>query len=197
MRVGSSRSPELAELLRMWRRRGMKHADRLSARNLLPRIFLIAVLAAVFGSRMPVNYFSVREGESTLLASPMPSGASFVTTYIHSLELTPVVDDYRFVCGKIWGWEEWTRSHNAGLPSVAPEHSRIITRPPWMIVRGGRFGTDSINYRVGTAAFGRNTWRLAPFDELPAYERYPARRVSFETSIKTLSEAVAIGFAEE
>jgi hypothetical protein len=124
----------------------------------------------------------------------MPNGYSFLTTYIHSLELTPVVDDYRFVGGRIWGWEEWTVSLNAGLPSALSPSTRHVQSPPWMITRGGRRGTDLIYYRVGDAEFGRNVWSLKPWEDINIFEKYPRYRISLEASVVPMRLASVSGF---
>jgi hypothetical protein len=124
----------------------------------------------------------------------MPNGYSFSTTYIHSLELTPVMDDYRFVSGRMWGWEEWTRSLNSGLPSVMSPHVRFVSSPPWAIYRGGRLEAETIYYRIGTERFGRNTWRLAPWREINVFEKYPNYRVALQTSVAPLKETAVTGF---
>jgi hypothetical protein len=144
---------------------------------------------------MPVNWLSIT-GDGVELFSPLPNGASFPTIYTHSVEKTPVVDEYRIVGGKIWGWEERVKSHNAGLPFSAPEHGSFVVRPDWMIVRGGRRPSDSIAYRVGNAETGRNMWELPPF-RVNAFEKYPSRRVFIESSIRKLREAPLKGWPKE
>jgi hypothetical protein len=143
---------------------------------------------------MPVNYFTITGRGRLLFSTPAPNGYSFATTYIHSLELTPVKDDYRFIGGKIWIWEEWTRSYNAGLPSVITPHSRFLMSPPWMITRGGRKSSNLIYYRVGTEKFGRNLWRLEPWEEINIFEKYPSYRMAFEATITPLGQTTLTGF---
>jgi hypothetical protein len=157
------------------------------------RAALMLVCALIFLPSMPVNYFTVTGNGRLLFSSPAPNGYSFVTTYIHSLERTPVRDDYRFTGGRIWGWEEWTMSLNAGLPSVLSPRSRLVLSPPWMITRGGG-AHGAIHYRIGNAGFGRNTWRLDPWDEINVFEKYPGLRVSLEASVAPLGEAEISGF---
>ena len=152
------------------------------------------ICAAIFVPSMPVNYFTATSKGRLLFSSPMPNGYSFVTTYIHSLEKTPVRDDYRFVSGRVWGWEEWTKSLNAGLPSVPSPGVKFIQSPSWMITRGGRRASDVIYYRVGTNEFGRNKWRLKPWKEVNIFEKYPMHRVSLEASVVSFQSAVITGF---
>lgn len=147
---------------------------------------------ALFLAEMPVNCLSIT-GDGVSLSAPLPNGASFTTTYVHSVEGTPVVDEYRIVGGSIWGWEERVRSHNAGLPFGAPEHGSFVVNSDWMIVRGGRRPADNIAYRVGNAEIGRNIWELPPF-RVNAFEEYPSRRVFIESSIRKFREAPLKGW---
>ncbi len=140
----------------------------------------------------PANYFEIAtadEAERGVLAAPVANGDSFVTTYIHSLQLSPVVDDYRVVGGKVWSWEERVQSHNAGLPFDAPEHGRFLIDSPWMIVQGGRHIFESIVLRVGNERFGKNIWHLPPWGEVKIFERYPGKRMIMRASVRTLKDA--------
>ncbi|MDR3254083.1 MAG: DUF1850 domain-containing protein [Synergistaceae bacterium] len=143
---------------------------------------------------MPVNYLSISGPDGVLFAAPVPHGGAFFTTYIHSVQKTPVVDEYRIADGKIWGWEELVHSHGAGLPFSAPEHGRFVVAPPGMIVQGGRRAEERIVYRVGNETLGRNLWRLPPFEEVWAYERFPGARVFIESSIRKFKDAPVIGW---
>jgi hypothetical protein len=159
------------------------------------RAALVIICAALYIPSMPVNYFTVTDDDGGILyASPAVNGAAFVTSYIHSVQLTPVIDDYRFVNGAIWGWEERVQSHNAGLPSTAPEHGRLIMSDPWMIIRGGRTAHSSIIHRVGSEKFGRNTWRMPPFKEISAFETHQSARVIFSCRIMRLKDSPIVGF---
>jgi hypothetical protein len=153
------------------------------------------LLGALLLAELPVSYLTIT-GDGVSLASPVPNGSSFTTTYIHSVEKTPVIDRYRIVGGKIWVWEEKVRSHNAGLPFDAPEHGSFIMDSGWMIIRGGRRSMESIAYRVGNSEIGRNTWNLPPYF-LSAYERCPSRRVFIESSVRKFRSAPLIGWQEE
>ena len=157
------------------------------------RVLLVLLCMAIFVPSMPVNYFTVTGRGEVLYSCPMPNGYKFVTTYIHSLERTPVLDDYRFVSGQIWGWEEWTKSLNAGLPSAMSTGFKFVASDSWMITRGGR-RSGAINYRVGTDVFGRNKWRLEPWDEINIFEKYPKFRLSFEATVVPFRLAAITGF---
>jgi hypothetical protein len=143
---------------------------------------------------VPVNCLEIVGRDGVLFSAPLPNGAAFVTSYIHSVQLTPVIDEYRILQGRIWTWEERVQSHNAGLPFAAPKHGRFIMAPPWMVVQGGRRAEQTIAYRVGTEKLGRNTWALPPFTETAAYARFPSERVFFRASIKRLSEVPVKGW---
>jgi hypothetical protein len=156
--------------------------------------FLTVVCSVIVVYNLPVNYIEIRDGDETVLASPVAAGSRFETFYVHSLELTPVIDEYRIVGGRVWTWEERVRSHGAGLPYAAPEHGSLVMAPPWMIVRGGRIAMDRIAYRVGAESLGRNRISLPPFAEIRAYETYRSKRLLLVPQIKRLSAAPVIGF---
>ncbi|GHV29934.1 hypothetical protein FACS1894167_09950 [Synergistales bacterium] len=132
-----------------------------------------------------------------ILSAPMRMGELFTAEYIHSVQLTPVVDEYAVLQGRIWGWRELTMSHNAGLPFAEPEHGRFVSDAPWMIIQGGRRAEERIAYRVGTSKFGRNVWLLPPFGEIWIHEKIPSRRVFIEASVKRSGSAAAINQTAE
>ena len=138
---------------------------------------------------------SLYNTDKLIAASPIPNAASFGSSYIHSVQLTPVVDDYRISGGRIRSWEERVMSHNAGLPFDAPRHGRFIVDSPWLIVRGGRMDLGVIAYRVGNEEFGKNRWRLPPFREIEAYKKYPSQRVFISAEIRKLKDAEVVGLA--
>ena len=143
--------------------------------------------------RLPVNYLTITSQGRVLLASPMSNAGSFTSTYIHSVQLTPVIDDYRLSGGRIWSWEERVMSHNAGLPFEAPTNGRFLVDSPWLIVQGGRVDLGAIAYRVGNSEFGRNLWRVPPFKEIEAYKEYPSQRVLISSDVRELRDAAVIG----
>jgi hypothetical protein len=148
----------------------------------------------IYVSFMPVNYFTVTGRGNLLFSCPAPNGYSFFTAYIHSLERTPVLDNYRFVCGRLWGWEELTMSLNAGLPSVPMPGVKLVISPPWMITQGGRRAQSKMYYRVGNDVFGRNTWRIGPWNEINIFEKYPMQRLSLEVSAIPFRYSAIVGF---
>jgi hypothetical protein len=160
------------------------------------RVAVAVLAAALLLAELPVNYLAIT-GDGVLLASPVPNGFPFTTAYVHSVEKTPVIDLYRIIGGKIWAWEEYVRSHNAGLPFDAPEHGAFIMADSgWMTVRGGRRAMESIAYRVGNADIGQNKWRLPPYF-VNAYEKYPSRRVFIESGVRKFRDAPIIGWPTE
>lgn len=172
--------------------RDKKRSVRGKIRRTAAQITVVIACAVLLLPAWPVNYFTIStadEEDEVVLAAPVANADSFVTTYIHSLQLSPVADDYRVVGGKIWSWEERVQSHNAGLPFDRPEHGRFLVDSPWMIVQGGRRVFGTIVHRVGNEQFGRNTWHLPPSDEAKIYERYPGRRMTMRASVRSLREA--------
>ena len=166
-----------------------------NVKNVLARFSLGLLAIAALIPNMPVNRLRIHDGEAALCAAPVRSGAPFITEYEHSVQLSPVIDEYRIVQGRIWSWEERVQSHNAGLPFDAPKRGRFVMSPPWMIVRGGEIGMERIAYRIGSTEFGKNRWRLPPFDEIAAYEILPTRRVFIEASVVWLRDAEYAGFS--
>ena len=152
---------------------------------MLKKIFIIlliltlpaAFLAAAGGWR--VCGLSVTEsGGSVLFSAPVPYGFRFTTSYIHSVELTPVEDEYAVTGGRIWPWQERVKSSNAGMPSLKPEHGLYINSPEWLIFQGGRTASEQFFLRVGNDRFGRNKLVVPPFGEASLFELYPGKRIA-------------------
>ncbi len=76
------------------------------------------------------------DGGETVFSAPVPEGWAFTSRIVHSLEKTPVEDEYRVVSGQIWQWEERFQSNNAGLPTEVPSNGRFVSSPGWFIIRG-------------------------------------------------------------
>ena len=136
----------------------------------------------------PLPVLKVELEGKTLLTRAMPLGHPYFTRIIHSVERTPVEDEYRIVHQKIWSWQERVQSHNAGLPFAKPENGSFLVLPPWFVVQGGRFSFDSINYRVGTQDLGHNELRFAAEDWLSLYEIYPKEKLVFKAGIENLQD---------
>lgn len=114
------------------------------------------------------------EGEA-VLSFPVRLGESFLTEYIHSVQLCPVVDEYYVVGNFIWLWEERTQSTNAGLPTEAPYLGRFAHNPPWYRYTGGRHAFTSFRLRVGDAQTGRNVLTLPSGGQVNLFERFTGR----------------------
>jgi hypothetical protein len=155
---------------------------------------LAAICVFIVYPSLPVNYFTASSRGKIILASPAPNAYPFFTEYAHSFQLTPVIDDYRLVNGKIWGWEERTQPRGAAPPSLPSPNPRLTISPPWMIIRGRRNETSLINYRVGNARFGRDLWRFDPWDTINIFEIYPLFSLSLESGIVPFKEAPVRGF---
>jgi hypothetical protein len=98
-----------------------------------------------------------------------------MTGYIHSVQLTPVEDDYRVLDNMVWLWEERVISHNAGLPTEAPRNGSFFSDRNWMYVRGGRYHWDKVHFRVGDKELGRNWMEITSFSRSCLYELYPGQ----------------------
>ncbi len=119
------------------------------------------------------------DSQRVLFSTPVALGQRFTTTYIHSVELTPVEDEYIVTGGKIWTWQERVKSSNAGMPSLMPENGRYIKTDEWMIFQGGRQSWDRYYLRVGNSTFGLNRLTLPPFGTVSLFEIFPGKRLTF------------------
>lgn len=107
--------------------------------------FSMILSALLFLYFVPVWVLTLSDGEISLLSRPSILGYPFITRYVHSVERTPVEDEYRVVGGRIWGWEERVVSQNAGLPIVVPRNGRLVVDGEWFRFRGaGAAGKGSI-----------------------------------------------------
>lgn len=156
-------------------------------------VFILLACSAMLGSILmwPVDFMEIRTKDAQILAMPLYSGQVFITRYIHSVQLTPVEDEYVIVGGRLWGWEERVQSHNAGLPFDAPANGRFIVDPPWMRIQGGRNSWESLIYRVGTDSIGKNEWIFPPRPPIKIYQRHPGKRVTI--TVKRLALVKALG----
>ncbi|HRS48346.1 MAG: DUF1850 domain-containing protein [Thermovirgaceae bacterium] len=147
--------------------------------------------AALFMACAPVWNLEISSGEGVLLSSPMPVGFPFTTRYIHSVEKTPVEDDYRVVGGMIWAWEERVVSHNAGLPVVTPRNGRLVSDGEWFRFRGGRNRWGRFYYRVGDERLGRNILLLPGRSPVSheLFRFFPSQRMEFSIGTRPLWEA--------
>lgn len=143
----------------------------------IPILFLTAI------SGWNVDVFQLlNEDEVIIFQSPVALGNKFTTRYIHSVELTPVEDEYRILGGRLWAWEERVRSTNAGLPFNKPEHGRFIDNGVWMIFQGGRMSWNEYYYRIGNNMFGLNQAVLEPFGRRNLYKIFTGERLIVRVS---------------
>lgn len=156
-------------------------------------IAFLALAVAVPFAPVSVVEFSRSDG-SIVRSTPLSLGSPIFTSYIHSVEQTAVIDEYRTVNGELWGWEETIRSHNAGLPTGAPLHGSFVVSGDKMIVRGGRTASRAIVSRVGTPTLGANRWRLPPFSETDASREFAGERIVISCTIRPLICAQVIGW---
>lgn len=133
-------------------------------------------LVALAGWR--IDSFQILDNDgNTLFVAPARVGNVFTTRYIHSVEKTPVEDEYRIVSGRLWMWEERVRSSNAGLPSIRPVNGRFIETQEWFIYQGGRTSVEEYYYRVGDSRFGLNQADYEPFGRRNFYDVFKGERL--------------------
>lgn len=140
-----------------------------------------AFLAAADGWRVDGLSITDREG-GVVFRAPVPFSFRFTTSYIHSVELTPVEDEYAVTGGRIWTWQERVKSSNAGMPSLKPEGGIYINTAEWLIFQGGRIPCERFFLRVGNSRFGLNKLKIRPFGEASLFSLLPGERLSIEAS---------------
>lgn len=153
---------------------------------------LFFLLAYIWLPLAPVNQFSARLGDEIVYAFPAPNAWKFETEYIHSLQLTPVIDDYRLTAGSLWSWEERVQSHNAGLPFAKPQNGRLIVSSPWFVFQGGRQKHRQVAYRVGSARLGHNIWRMPPHPDINIFEIYEGKRFFLRNEIVAWGQSLTV-----
>lgn len=165
--------------------------------NLSTLLISIPFLFAVSIAGWRVDYFQISDHEGQLIfSSPAANGNKFTTIYIHSVELTPVEDDYRIIGGSIWMWEERVRSSNAGLPSVKPVNGRFINNGELFIYQGGRRSVKEYYYRIGNQYFGLNQADFEPFGRKDLYKIFNGERLLISVTTKNLVCAKLIRLRE-
>lgn len=141
---------------------------------------LVLLLVAV--AAWPVDVLRIHDvSGACLLSQPAVPGLAVWTGYVHSLQRTPVWDSYRVAAGRLWTWQEYVQSHNAGLPHTAPERGRFALHPPWMLVEGAT-RLPELRLRVGSAQLGRNHLALCAGGRgrvIPLYALQPRRLLRF------------------
>lgn len=142
-------------------------------------IFLISIITVLFS---PVHNLIIKSDELSLLSLPVSSVNTFHTGYIHSVQLTPVEDDYKIIDSSIWLWEERVVSHNAGLPVDAPRNGRFFQDKNWMYVQGGRYNSQKYFLRVGNSTLGKNWLKISPFAKINLFEHFPSKLLEIEVT---------------
>lgn len=141
-------------------------------------LFLLCIV--VYFAAIPLPALILRSSSGSILERFYISpGDSFTLRFIHSVEQTPVEDEYRGVGGRIRLWEERTVSHNAGLPSEAPRNGRFIMGKDWMHVRGGGCSYQLVRYRVGNENLGKNILIVSGGKKIDLFEKYPLSVIEF------------------
>lgn len=150
--------------------------------------FILFSLGLAFAA-WPVSVISLRRENGTeAFSSLIPEGWTLTARIIHSLEKTPVEDEYRVVSGRIWQWEERFRSNNAGLPTEVPAEGRFLSASGWFISRGGRNRWETLHYRVGNSDLGRNVVFPGGFQALKLFEVFPGEKMTFSVSERPLGQ---------
>ncbi len=134
----------------------------------------------------PLPVLFVESRGEVLVKHPFLLGNAYTTRIIHSVEQTPVEDEYRIVHQKIWSWQERVQSHNAGLPFSRPANGDFIVEKPWFIIQGGRFSFEQINYRVGQELLGHNELSINSQPYVALYKTYPLRLFLFRVGQATM-----------
>jgi hypothetical protein len=159
----------------------------MNIRPIVPAVLAVALVIAVAAS--PVYVLTISEGGNEHFARPVPLGDRWIARYIHSVEKTPVEDEYRITEGRIWIWEERVVSQNAGLPIIEPGNGRLVADGEWFRFRGGRSSMQTIYYRVGDDNFGRNVLVFfIPFPkEYEIFRIFPGKRIEISVKVSPLA----------
>jgi len=136
--------------------------------------FLLALSCFAFIFFVPIQTVEVKVANSLWLRIPVSVGGRFETLYVHSVQKTPVIDEYVISCGRIWQWQEKVKSHNAGLPFGVPRNGKFIASDEWFYFRGGRFNWNVFFLRVGNHILGKNviTFRRGFIDNAAGARTY-------------------------
>ena len=153
---------------------------RLSCMGLALLALFAALPAVLF---WPIDALVVRNDVGQIvLREAMPLGRGFATRYIHSLELSPVEDEYVAQDGLIRQWRSRVQSHNAGMPSLTPDRGRVYMDPPWIVFEGAIISLTNFSLRVGNETLGQNHLRVDGGPWQPLYRTFPDQRLHFSAS---------------
>ncbi len=131
-----------------------------------------------------------RREERPLFTTLLVLSEPVITRYIHSVERTPVEDEYYPSHGTLWQWEERVRSHNAGLPFSKRPGGTFFQDSSWMYFRGGGAWFSSISLRVGTEEFGRNQLELPGSGPWNLFRIFPEKSLTLRIEETPLLKAV-------
>ncbi len=150
-------------------------------------LFFLALCSSLYN--WPATVMEIRlENGPILFSDAVPEGWSIKSQIVHSLERTPVEDEYRVVGGRIWQWEERFRSNNAGLPTVEPSCGRFLSSKEWFVIRGGRNRWESLDYRIGTSSLGKNVLVLEGYGAAVVHERFAGQRIRLQSRTRPLGK---------
>jgi hypothetical protein len=133
----------------------------------------------------PVRVFRL-ESSRARAGFPVPLGQILRSRFIHSVQLSPVEDDYIVTARGLWTLEERTRTFSAGLPTEAPRNGAfLVTREGYTVLDRRR--VDPLFYRVGNGRLGRNTltW-MPPGGAVPVFLLVPGARLTLGTELSPL-----------
>ncbi|MDN5367936.1 MAG: hypothetical protein PWP05_651 [Thermovirga sp.] len=121
-------------------------------------MFWVALISTVlvFFIFVPIPSVKILVGDRVWFKVPVALGGKFETLYEHSVQKTPVIDEYVISCGRIWQWQERVKSHNAGLPFEVPRNGKFLATNGWFYFRGGRWNWNRFFLRVGNDILGKN-----------------------------------------
>lgn len=161
----------------------------------LPIWMALVGLSAFFLLCAPVPVLQIAPPGGNFLRQVAPVGQSFVLRYIHSVERTPVEDEYTVSNGTFWQWEERVRSHNAGLPLEPSETGKFFSGKDWFRFRGGRQSFEVLFLRVGDAERGKNELDVFGVGKWELYKRYPGERLEIRVTESSLFDRLADKFS--
>jgi len=174
----------------------MKKVTIAQIRKIKPLGLAFLALLAALPSVLfwPMDTLALRDDAGqTVLREAMPLGRGFATRYIHSLERSPVEDEYVVRDGLIRQWRSRVQSHNAGLPILALDRGRVYMDPPWIVFEGAIASFAGFFLRVGDENLGRNHLRMGESPWQPLYRTLPGKRLHLTASRCALYQLWPLG----
>jgi len=153
---------------------------------------VLAALSLLYFLCAPIPILLIKPSEGMFFKQVAPVGQAFILRYIHSVERTPVEDEYTISNGTFWQWEERVRSHNAGLPLLPSETGKFFAGKDWFRFRGGRQSFDVLFLRVGNAERGRNELNVVGIGKWELYKQFPGEKME----IRVIEDSLLNLFAE-